>query len=156
MTVDGFLEMFFRERLSRGSIASAIGRQLDGARDETLHVRGSNPHAIEAKHIKYAMMCKVWGSLKPLEQAVLFLQRAPTGPVEYTQVLRAVWPDALTDVDDAIAVCGSKVIQSKPEVVPRTRDEIAALLGMTTSQVKARIRSGHQKISTHKLMGCFV
>ena len=155
MTVQSFLEEFFRARLSRMAVPSSTGRQLEASRDEVSHVRGTNPHAVEERHIRYAMMVKIWGKLTKVEQAVIFLQQAPTGPAEYAESFRAVWPDALDDLDDAVAACGAQVITRKIEVRARTHAEISKILGLSTSQVRSRVRSANNKMSSHPLMKAF-
>jgi hypothetical protein len=152
MSVSSYLETFFRQRLDRFSAKSATGSQLDGLRNETTGIRGANPHALEERAIRYAMMVKIWASLTREEQAVLFLQHAPTGPVEYVEALRAVWPDELGEEDDAVRTLAGKVIVACTELRQRTHAQIASLLGITPSQVRTRVRTANKRLGAHPLM----
>ncbi len=147
-----FLEKFFRERLDRLSARSPTGRQLESLRDETTHLQGTNPSALEERHIRYAMMVKIWGALTRMEQAVLFLQHAPLGPTEFVLAHRAVWPDALEEGSDPIASCGAKVVIVQQERKTRTFEVIATMLGITPVQVRYRAARGMRKISENPLL----
>ncbi len=155
MSPRAFLEEFFRLRLDRSSAKSPTGKQLEGLKDETSSIRGSNPHAVEYQHMRYAMMVKIWGSLNKQEQAVLFLQAAPLGPVEYVNALHAVWPDSVTEGDDPVSSCGGKVVLQAMEIKPRTKEEISRLLGLTLRQVTSRINSANRRIENHPLFRSF-
>lgn len=155
MTPKVLLEEFFRLRLDRSSAKSPTGKQLEGLRDETTAIRGSNVHAIEYQHMRYAMMVKIWSSLSREEQAVLFLQIAPLGPVEYVNAYRAVWPDEMQEGDDPISLCGPKVVLQAMEIKPRTYLEISKFLGLSVSQILTRVKSSNQKILNHPLYRSF-
>ncbi len=155
MTARSFLEEFFRLRLDRSSAKSPTGKQLQGLRDETTAIRGSNVHAIEYQHIRYAMMIKIWSSLTQEEQAVVFLQLSPLGPAEYINAYRAVWPDEMQEGDDPVSACGPKVVLQALEIRPRTRSEISRLLGLTLRQVVTRVNNANSKIENHPLFRSF-
>ncbi len=147
------MERFIRERYQRGSAGSSLGGQLDRLRNG-ISGGSYNPSATEERHMRYAFMVQIWGSLSPREQAVLFLYHAPIGPAEYTDAYNAVWPDAVdTERDDPVWSCGPKVVLHTLARKPRTYADIAGLLSMSLPMVRKTLHQARTKLCAHPLYG---